>query len=868
MTSHKNNYTAILQIGGFLLASIIIILLLFWHDGDRALVAMDAPLQGFIQRQKALHKGMLGVWESWPWLGTDAGEILPSLNIPVIYFVSLPWVTTTLFAVGFLLHGVAGYLLCRTLGLRTFPSAMGGLTLLLANNIFTLTYAGHVNKAYTCPWIIFAFTAFIAGLRNGRVRNYIGCGAFLGLACLSGEIQIAFYTGLWMIVWGLIWRRMMQKPGEPWTDQRTLFVVRGIALVGVTTLAVGFAAFAHYFNYLQTNAPVVGAQDTAPNWQFATQFYFPPEEVVSFFTTIQFFGAPFAYWGRCGSPMPLRLSDDYLGILPLGFAILGGIACWRIWQARLFLVMALGSLLISFGREGGLFWLLYQLPTMKAQRNPHRWTYFVALAVCVLAAYGVHWLWERLRATQARDAKDETRPPDWARWKTGLVIAAAVGALLFVAAGIMGLNSAGVAQTFYGAGAMASPQAPLFVERVRCLLFALTRTGFFLVMSAMAVWWTIAAYTGRCAKGEGKKSGTSLFALRLALPWAVILAVTVADLGTNAKRYLVFYPWRQALEENPLANFLREDKELYRVKAIGVQQNMALNNLVSNILPYHGISVVDPPAASRIPNDYGKLFQYLDQHYVRSDRYYDFFNIKYVLSPGAFHDATVPFVPIAQWNGINVYRREGGLPRAWLTPSARVIQGGDEAVLAAVLHPLTDLRQAAVLEEPPKVVPVMREARRSTFDAKPLVTDQSARSAKVEPAKTPGGRKGSSPAGAKTPPNVEPRTPNVPPGSVRVVRYEGNRVEMETAAAQPTLLVFGDKWDPDWKAWVDGQPTRILKANFLMRGVELPAGNHTVRMEYRPSAAPFTVSAVCVLLFAGYGIWRGARALGPRRNRS
>lgn len=837
---------------------------LFLHDGMRAFVAMDAPPWWFRRVRDCFSTGFVGIWFNEPWLGQRYGTLSPDLNPLLLGIFPFPWSMTFLFAINLLIGGLGMYFLLRSLKLTPVACALGGLAFLLTNNVLTLVYAGHVNKFMTCAWIPWSMAFFLRGVREEGWRNYLIAGAFFGLGILAGEIQILYYLGLWYAVWlGLsLWKRSREGG---FTRRMGVSHGLGLAAVAGCGLFVGLCSTHHYWQYLSSNTPVVGAQDTAQNWQFATQFYFPPEEALSFFTTIQFFGAPFAYWGRCGSPMPLRLSDDYLGILPLGFAILGGIACWRIWQTRLFLIMALGSLLISFGREGGLFWLLYQLPTMKAQRNPHRWTYFVALAGCVLAAYGVHWLGERLRATRARDASDETRPPDWARWKTGLLIAAAAGALLFAGAMIAGMDVPSLARAWYGEAAMGSPQAPLFAERVRCLLFALTRTGFFLAMSAMAVWWTIAANTGRCAKEEGKKPGTSPFTLRLALPWVVILAVTVADLGTNAKRYLVFYPWRQALEENPLANFLREDKELYRVKAIGVQQNMALNNLVSNILPYHGISVVDPPAASRIPNDYGALFRHLEQHYVRSDRYYDFFNIKYVLSPGAFHDATVPFVPIAQWNGINVYRREGGLPRAWLAPSARVVPAGDEAVLSAVLHPLTDLRQVAVIEESPKVVPEARDAQRSTFDAKPPAPDQSARSAKVAPAKAPGGRKGPSPASAKTPPNVAPRISNVSVGSARVTRYEGNRVTVETEAAQPSLLVFGDKWDPDWKAWVDGQPSRILKANFLMRGVELPAGKHTVRMEYRPSTAPFAVSAVCVLLFAGYGIWRGARALGLRR---
>ena len=859
-----------------------------FRGGNIAFIMMDAPALQFRRLHESLRGGFVDVWFVEPWLGCRYWTIPPDPNLLFHAAFSFPWSPAVLVWWNLLLGGLGMYVLLRSFRLVPAAAAIGGLAYTLTNNVVTLVYAGHLNKLITYAWIPWSMTFFLRGLRGGKFRNYVISGAFFGLGLLGGEVQILYYLGLWYVVWLALELWEQHRAGEL-NVRMAAKNGAGLAAMAVCALVLGLCATHHYWQYLVVNTPVVGEADTPQNWLFATQYFFPPEEVLSFFTTIQFFGAPFAYWGRVGSPTPLRLSDDYLGILPLGFAILGGMVCWRIWQARLFVFMALGSLLISFGREGGLFWLLYQLPTMKSQRNPHRWTYFVALATCVLAAYGCNWLWERLRRAQARDGRHEpgdvsremTVTPNWVAWKKALMIGAAAGVVIFGVALLLSQNVRGVAEVFYGAAALASPQAPLFVERVRCALFALTRTGFFLSFSALAVWWTIAANAGRREKGEGKNGGvrnssplTSHFSFRLALPWGVLLLVLALDLGSNAKRYIVFYPWRQVLEENPLANFLRQDRDLFRVKALGVQQNPILNNLVSNILPYHRIPVVDPPAASRIPNDYAELFRYLEQHYVPSNRYFDFFNVKYVLSPGAFSDPNTSFVPVAQWNGINVFRRDDFLPRAWLVPSARVVKEGGEAVLSATLHPLTDLRQTVVLEEAPQTVPVhgSRDAKQETGDKGARARD-AGRGGRGDADSTRGpgrgkevgvgGRREAPSAALRSASSVEPRTSNVP-HSVCVVRDEDNRVELETEAVRPSLLVLGDKWDPDWKAWMDGAPTRILKANFMMRAVELPAGKHTVRMEYRPSTLPFQISAVGVLLFAAYGLWRGARLLARR----
>jgi hypothetical protein len=900
MNSHKPTRIGVSSAVLFMVVAVLVLVPLFWHSGQQALVAMDAPAYQNLRMHSALTGGSPEVWYVESWLGMRYGTVSPDLNLLALRFLHYPWSATLLFTLNLLIAGGGMVFLLRTMKLGIVACAVGGMAFMLTNDAITLAYAGHVNKLMTYAWIPWSIAFFLRGVRGEGFRHYVISGAFFGLGLLAGEVQILYYLGLWYTVWLALSLWKQRRDGEfslPVAARHGA----GLVVVAACALVLGFCATHHHWKYLGVNTPVVGAADTTQNWLFATQYFFPPEEVLSFFTTTQFFGGAFAYWGRCGSPQPLRLSDDYMGLLPIGFAILGGIACWRIWQARLFIFMAVGSLLISFGREGGIFWLLYQLPTMKSQRNPHRWTYFVSLAVCVLAAYGINWLWERLRQSRftvhgsrftvaegeriptGEDAKgmkgdvaacDVPRgacgAPNWCLWKRGLLAVAALGVVLFALAAVLGLDSAGVARTFYGEVAMASPQGPLFAERARCMLFALTRTGFFLAASAFAVWWVIragargeqGAVSGeqggrktdlsrvaqevrslRSGKGSGYNLQPTTYKLPPWLPWAAVLLVLVADLGSNAKRYIVFYPWKQVLEENPLANFLRQDKELYRVKVIGAQQNAQLNNLVSNILPYHRIPVVDPPAVSRMPNDYGTLFKHFEQHYVRSDRYFDFFNVKYVLSPGPFADENTPFVPIAQWNGINVYRRENSLPRAWLAANARVVKGGDEEVLKATLHPLTDLRETVVVEEPPVAVPL--------FQVSGVVFQET---------------KASSPAKVDSPRetrNAKRETPSTP-RSVRVTRYEDNRVEMATEAGQSTILVLGDKWDPDWKAWVDGVPARILKANFLMRGVELATGKHVVRMEYRPSTLPFKVSAVCVLLFAGYGLWAGFRALRPK----
>jgi hypothetical protein len=99
-------------------------------------------------------------------------------------------------------------------------------------------------------------------------------------------------------------------------------------------------------------------------------------------------------------------------------------------------------------------------------------------------------------------------------------------------------------------------------------------------------------------------------------------------------------------------------------------------------------------------------------------------------------------------------------------------------------------------------------------------------------------------------------------GTVQFAGYAPKHLQLRTQAATPTLLLLNDKFDPDWKVHVDGQPAKLLRCNFLMRGVYLPAGNHTVQFDFRPSltALYVTSSAMVIgLLLCGFLAWAGRR---------
>lgn len=52
----------------------------------------------------------------------------------------------------------------------------------------------------------------------------------------------------------------------------------------------------------------------------------------------------------------------------------------------------------------------------------------------------------------------------------------------------------------------------------------------------------------------------------------------------------------------------------------------------------------------------------------------------------------------------------------------------------------------------------------------------------------------------------------------------------------PGVLVLSDTYYPGWKVTVDGRPSRLLRANYALRGVYLPGGNHRVVFRFAPAS--------------------------------
>ena len=104
--------------------------------------------------------------------------------------------------------------------------------------------------------------------------------------------------------------------------------------------------------------------------------------------------------------------------------------------------------------------------------------------------------------------------------------------------------------------------------------------------------------------------------------------------------------------------------------------------------------------------------------------------------------------------------------------------------------------------------------------------------------------------------------PPSPRDQVDLATYSDAQVVIRTSSPQDGFLVLSDANYPGWRATVDGEQTPVHAANYLLRGVYVPAGDHTVVFRYAPDSWRNGI------LLSALGLATGAALLGWAWSRS
>lgn len=97
--------------------------------------------------------------------------------------------------------------------------------------------------------------------------------------------------------------------------------------------------------------------------------------------------------------------------------------------------------------------------------------------------------------------------------------------------------------------------------------------------------------------------------------------------------------------------------------------------------------------------------------------------------------------------------------------------------------------------------------------------------------------------------------------TINLTKYEANELEFKSQSKTPQLAVFSEIYYPHgWKVFVDEKEVPYIKADYLLRAVHVPAGNHHIKMIFEPQVIETGkwISLLCFGLFialSAFGIY-------------
>jgi hypothetical protein len=103
-------------------------------------------------------------------------------------------------------------------------------------------------------------------------------------------------------------------------------------------------------------------------------------------------------------------------------------------------------------------------------------------------------------------------------------------------------------------------------------------------------------------------------------------------------------------------------------------------------------------------------------------------------------------------------------------------------------------------------------------------------------------------------------------GIISLVEYRPDYLKYETSNDGEGLAIFSEVYYPEgWSATVDGTKTDIKRVNYILRALEVPAGNHTIEFKFEPRSyylgnkISLVGSIMTLLVFFG-SIWMDHRS--------
>ena len=832
-----------------------------------------------------LPDSLQGTYLKYWWLGHYGGEGTPSANLILRSLLGPIGFSKHLVPLSMAFLGICAWVLFRSQKMLPGAAIVAALAMTLNSNLFSNACWGLGTRAMTVGFFFLAIAALSdwSGKR-GWLRVVLG-GFATGMAVMEGADNGVFLS---LYVAAFVVFKALTEGGT-----KVGALVGGasrLAVVVVCAVAIAMQSMITLFSVavkpkLDTTGPV---RSEAEKWEEATNWSLPPIETLRVII-------PGLYGYRLDSPdggqyrgevgrtlgweqhlqgLPRHSgAGEYAGVFVVLMAGFATVVSFRrknpifsrseALMVRFWAGAALVSVLLAWGRYAPFYQLIYHLPYFNTIRLPIKLMHPFHACLGILCAYGLTALARSYMAAPVASASGVMeRFKEWLRTATtqdrwivrsviGGAVVFALGWVLFSQAAFNSVKSdktLEIASAMVGQGAepaRARSEAPAYVNGNASLKEDIQQTANFAIREVAIATVVFAASGALLLFGLSGWCGGA----RQKWFWIAAGSLVVLDLARANQPWLHYYDYKVKYQSNGLFDLLKKEPwerrvQYPRLRLDGSQAFQILGNIyqqewLQEQFPYYRIQSLDitqdpRPAADKVafmgalggakaarlwqltntrfllglsdPQFAGSLNEVFDPTQKRF-RVHTPFTISQDSKTGAFLVETNTAGPFA------LVEFTGALPRASLHPRWQVITNASEA-LAKIADPAFDPLKEVVLSDPPSAQP----------------------------------------------------SPDATPGSVVIESYSSRIVRMKTEAATPSVLLFIEHLEPAWKAYVDGQPVPTLRANYLVRGVELPAGGHTVefRLESDNKGIYLTVgSQILAVLLIGVVLVTGRKEEEP-----
>lgn len=737
---------------------------------------------------RAIDRSSIPLWTphifgGYPLFADGEGGMLYLPNMLLLWLFPAQYAFLLLRVLSYFLASVFTYAYCRALSVGRHGGLVAALT--FAYGSFMVGQMQHPNLSSGAIWLpLVLLFVEVALRRSGRKRCFylVLAGVAVAMQSLAVHIQPLLLTLLALSLY-VVFRTVVWRLVDVWRQRDGLWCL--LAPLGVIKRACGHTSVA----LLSVGAVVavglgLGAVQLIPLYELgqtavrgtSSSYWFATLYALPIpnLVTLVF---PYFFVGPEDygwSLWPHWESTVYVGIASLMLAA-AGLAFVRHRIVLFFAFLGALSLYLAFGDYPPvkLYWLLWQLPGFHFLRAPGRFTFLFVFSVAILAAMGLDWLVRTLNNPKAR-----------------LERCLAVKVSLFIAATVVLSAAILFGQFVLREMLLEDKSSSLAFIQSRYLTMRNWNTG----LSAEGVYRSL-LYSLDIANPRTLRAFLFLFGSpALMLLWlrfrrftsvwvSLLVAVVLVDLATFATE---FHP-RLALSglstPSGVVKYLVENSGGYRVYNRGY-----VNATEPNRLMAWGVSMVGG-YSSLSPSRNGDFNAAIERG---SLRLLDLWNVRYVVSQGG--GGLLPeYRVVYQQDDVAIYENPHPLPRAFLVPSVLVVPSR-QAALDVIRDGTFDPTRLVVLEE--------------AFDAS-LLTDS---------------------------PTIGEKSVASSLGDVQVAQYARELVRLKTFAADNSFLVLSDSYYPGWKAYVDGREAKIYRADYLFRGVFLPAGSHDVVFSFEPAS--------------------------------